>query len=91
MEARELPYLVFALLSVIGGLVIGLTRSSWLRWPILGWSILGVISSSWVWDLGNNAARAFAPILVLVALSFGNPPEVSAPERRPRSAAHDLP
>jgi hypothetical protein len=31
--------------------------------------VLGVVSSDWVWDFGNNAARAFAPIVVLLALS----------------------
>lgn len=63
----DLFYLGFALLSVIAGLFHGLFRRSWLRWPILGWSILGLASSSWVWDFGNNAARAFAPIVVLIA------------------------
>lgn len=62
-------YLVFALTSVALGLVHAVFVRSWLRWPILSWSLLGVISSSWVWDLGNNAARAFAPILVLVAIA----------------------
>ena len=63
----DLFYLGFALLSVTAGLGYGLFRRSWLRWPILCWSILGLASSSWVWDFGNNAARAFAPIVVLIA------------------------
>ncbi len=65
-EPSELLYLIFALASVAVGLVYSLLVRSWLRWPILGWSLLGVISSNWVWDLGNNAARVFAPILILI-------------------------
>jgi hypothetical protein len=68
-DAQEVFYLAFGLLSVAVGLAHGVLVKGWLRRPILFWSVLGVISSSWVWDLGNNAARVFAPILVLVALS----------------------
>ena len=67
-DAAELFYLVFALAAVAAGLVYGLAVKGWLRWSMLGWSIIGVISSDWVWDLGNNAARVFAPIVVLIAL-----------------------
>ena len=72
LDMDEWFYLGFAMLSVGAGLIFGLTRRSWLRWPILGWSVWGVISSNWVWNFGNNAARAFAPIVVLVALGFGS-------------------
>lgn len=70
LDAEEWLYLGFALLSVLLGLLFGLLRRSWLRWPILGWSALAIVSSNWVWDFGNNAARAFAPIVVLVALGW---------------------
>lgn len=69
LELEEVFYLAFALASVAAGLLYGALRKSWLRWSILAWSALGIISSNWVWDFGNNAARAFAPIAVLVALS----------------------
>jgi len=71
LSTEEWFYLVFALLSVFGGLVYAVLRKSWLRWPILIWSVMGVVSSNWVWDIGNNAARIFAPIVVLIALSLG--------------------
>ena len=71
LDVEELVFLGFGLLTVLAGLVVGLSRRSWLRWPILGWTALALISSDWVWDFGNNAARAFAPLAVLVALSFG--------------------
>jgi hypothetical protein len=69
----DIIFLIFALVSVFAGLIIGVRHRTWLRWPILTWSVLGLISSSWVWDFGNNAARAFAPIAVLVALSLAGP------------------
>lgn len=81
-DAQEMFYLVFALLSVVLGLAHSVLTRGWLRRPILFWVILGVISSSWVWDLGNNAARVFAPILVLVALGSESLTERWALRRR---------
>ena len=72
LRLDEWFYLGFAMLSVGTGLIFGLTRKSWMRWSILGWAVLGVISSNWVWNFGNNAARAFAPIAILVALAAGS-------------------
>jgi hypothetical protein len=73
LKGGDLFYLVFALVSTFAGLIIGVLHKSWLRWPILGWSGLAILSSSWIWDYGNNAARAFAPIVVLLALSLAEP------------------
>ncbi len=67
-ETTDKLYLLFALFSVAAGIVYAIAVRSWLRWSILAWSLLAVVSSNWVWDLGNNAARAFAPIAVLIAL-----------------------
>ena len=75
MSVGDLFYLVFAIAAVTAAMVLGAARRSWLRWSLLGWGLLGLISSAWVWDFGNNAARAYAPIAVLVALSFGRPEE----------------
>ena len=72
LDTEELVYLAFSLISVVAGIAVGISRSTWLRWPILGWTGLALISSNWVWDFGNNAARAFAPLAVLVVLSFGH-------------------
>jgi hypothetical protein len=91
LSSPELFYLAFALVSVLAGLIVGARRSSWLRWPILGWSMLAVVSSHWVWDLGNNAARAFAPIVVLIALSFGADRPGPMAAAAPVSAPDDLP
>lgn len=67
-DATEWVYVVFAILSMVTGAVFSF-RKSWLQWPIIAWTGLAVVSSSWVWDFGNNAARAFAPIVVLIALT----------------------
>lgn len=83
-DISDVLYLVFALASVGLGLVHSVLVKSWLRWPIVSWSILGVISSSWVWDIGNNAARVFAPIVVLVAIAgFGEGPAGASRDLRP--------
>lgn len=68
-DASDWIYLIFALTSVLAALLVAALTKSWLRWSLLFWGLLGASTSSWVWDFGNNAARAFAPIAVLVALS----------------------
>jgi hypothetical protein len=72
LDNTEWVYLIFALGSVVAGVVFG-ARRSWLRWPIAAWTALALVSSNWVWDFGNNAARAFAPIAVMVGLSYLQP------------------
>lgn len=69
LGGEEWIYLGFALGSVFAGIVYSAMRSGVLRWSIMGWALLGLIASNWVWDFGNNAARAFAPIVVLIAMS----------------------
>jgi hypothetical protein len=68
LDGKEILYLVVALAFVVVGVMFSLRRS-WLRWPIASWTLLALVSSNWVWDFGNNAVRAFAPIAILVALS----------------------
>ncbi|MFQ5523848.1 MAG: hypothetical protein ACE5F5_09765 [Acidimicrobiia bacterium] len=70
LGGEEWFYLAFTMGSVAVGLVAGLRRG-WLRWPLLLWTALALVSSNWVWDFGNNAARAFAPIIVLAVLTSG--------------------
>jgi len=73
LGAGDIFFLIFALVSVFAGLVIGILHKSWLRWPIISWSVLGLVSSEWVWNFGNNAARVFAPLAVLIVLSLARP------------------
>ncbi len=87
LDADEWLYLGFALASVAAGLVYSAIGSGWLRWSILAWSLLGVVSSNWVWDFGNNAARAFAPIVVLIALSARVPAISDPSEAEPDALA----
>lgn len=83
VDTTDIFYLAFALVSVAVGLVYSSLTKSWLRWPIMAWSVLGVVSSSFVWNFGNNAARVFAPIVVLIALSVrtGRQVDVSEPDQ----------
>lgn len=84
LSVPDVVYLVFALVSVLAGLVIGILHKNWLRWPILGWSVLGIISSDWVWNFGNNAARVFSPIAVLIVLSLvRHPPDMQSRSLEP--------
>ena len=86
LDGNDIFYLVFALLSVLVGLLYSTLTRSWLQWSILLWSVLAVTSSHFVWDLGNNAARAFSPLAVLIALAeVGRRVE---PESRPIHADH---
>jgi hypothetical protein len=66
--AAEWFYLIFALCLVGLALILGLMKPGWLRWSLLGWALLGLCSSWFVWRIGNNAARVFSPILILIAL-----------------------
>ncbi len=78
LGAGDVFFLIFALVSVFAGLILGIWHRTWLRWPIIGWSVLGIISSNWVWDFGNNAARVFSPLAVLLVLSLARPPVVES-------------
>ncbi len=81
LSGQDWFYLLFALVSVVAGIAFALIRRGWLMRPILGWSGLALISSNWVWDFGNNAARVFAPLMVLIALGWGRlPAELQADE-----------
>lgn len=64
-------YLIFALCLVGFALLLGLFKRGWLRWSLLGWAALGLCSSEYVWRIGNNAARVFGPILILIVLHYG--------------------
>lgn len=64
----EWVLLLFAIGLLMGGMIAALLRKGPLRWVLVLWCVIGVLSSSWVWDFGNNAARAFAPLGVLVVL-----------------------
>ncbi len=41
------------------------TRSSLLRWMSGPWIVVAIVSSEWIWTVGNNVARVFAPLITL--------------------------
>jgi hypothetical protein len=61
----------FVLIGVVAGIVVPLGGSPLLRWLTWPWVALALITSGWVWNLGNNAARVFAPLWIFVALGLG--------------------
>lgn len=69
MGSADWFYLILAFVFVAAGVGAGALMKGWLRWPILAWVGVALISSEAVWEFGNNAARVFAPIAVLIALN----------------------
>jgi len=66
----------FSLIAT-GGLLLAavvslLVRSAFLRWLTWPWVVLAVVSSGWVWNLGNNSLRVFAPLLTVAVLGAGS-------------------
>ncbi len=66
--------LTFSLIA-LGGLLLAAVvpfflRSTLLRWLIWPWVVLAIISSGWVWNLGNNSLRVFAPLLLWATLGI---------------------
>lgn len=51
--------------TIAGALSVRSSLLAWLTWP---WLAIALSSSDWVWALGNNAARAFAPLFLLAAI-----------------------
>lgn len=56
-------------------------RRTAVGWVLLGWVGLAVVSSHWVWELGNNVARVFAIVipLAVVAIMAGPAPDQESP------------
>lgn len=66
--------LTFSLIAVGGLLLAGVVpffaRSTLLRWLTWPWVVLALVSSGWVWNLGNNSLRVFAPLLTFAVLGL---------------------
>lgn len=64
---RDLLFLILAIAAVLTGMLLGYSKRgtvwSWLMAPWVG---LALVSSHWIWDVGNNAARAFVPMISLL-------------------------
>jgi hypothetical protein len=73
VEPKDVVFTAVALGGVVLALVGGaLVRQRLLRWSAWAWATVGVLASSWVWDLGNNAVRALAPALAFGILAIGH-------------------
>jgi len=86
MGSADWFYLILAFVFVAAGIVAAALIKGWLRWPILAWVGVALISSEAVWEFGNNAARVFAPIAVLIALNATRHQPETVAEVSPRPA-----
>ena len=70
-SGQDLVYLVIVLAFMVLAAV-ALWRFRDPTWLALGvpWLVLAIVSSSWVWDFGNNALRVFAVFGVVAALCW---------------------
>lgn len=61
----------FTIAGLVGAMAVLAWHRDW-RWIVLvgPWIGLALISSNWVWEIGNNAARAFAPLIPMTALAM---------------------
>lgn len=66
---RLYVYLTMALL-LVGLISIFVARSRLLRWLIAPWLVIAVVSSEWIWEIGNGLSRSFAPVAVFAGLAF---------------------
>lgn len=70
VSGGEAAMAVAAAVLVVAGAILALT-TSWpvLRWLLLAWVGVGLISSEFVWEFGNNTLRALAPLWTLSAVA----------------------
>jgi hypothetical protein len=69
-SGNDLSFSLIAVFGLLSAAVVPLfTRSHMLRWIAWPWVVLAVVSSGWVWNLGNNSLRVFAPLLTWSVLA----------------------
>lgn len=70
-SVRDLVFLVLTGLAFSCAIaVVFRSRKSLWSFMIWPWLVLGALSSHWIWDLGNNALRAFLPIGTFAVLGI---------------------
>ena len=67
---RGYIYLTIAVLA-LSLLAAAFTKDRLLRWLLLPWPLIGVISSEWIWRIGNGVLRSFAPVVIFLGLAIG--------------------
>ena len=86
ISSTEQALIGLTLIALLLAAVAPIRASSLLRWLTWPWVLLALVSASFVWNLGNNAARVFTPLWVFGLLSAGSTtkhptPSVPAAER----------
>jgi hypothetical protein len=67
----ERGFAIVTLVGVVLAAVFATRANSLLRWLTWPWVALGLVTSGWVWNLGNNAARVLAPVWIFAIISLG--------------------
>jgi hypothetical protein len=65
LRPRDWLYLGAALLGVVASVVTVLRGPRLLAWLVGPWLLVAILSADLVWNVGNNAIRAFAPLFTL--------------------------
>lgn len=69
MRDMVLLGLIFVFLAASIPVLANRGQSVW-KFLILPWLVLASVSSHWIWDLGNNALRAFLPVVTFVIVGL---------------------
>jgi hypothetical protein len=68
---RDLLFTVLTMASLaVATWAVFRSQSALWRLLLIPWIALALLSSHWVWDLGNNSLRVFAPLVTLVPLAL---------------------
>ena len=65
LRPRDWLYLTAVLLGVAASLITLVKGPRLLKWLVTPWLLIALVSSDLVWNFGNNAIRALAPIFTL--------------------------
>jgi hypothetical protein len=65
MGSRDIFYLVAVAIAILASVVVIARGTSLWRWLVVPWLLIAILSADLVWNVGNNAIRAFAPLLTL--------------------------
>jgi hypothetical protein len=88
---RDQFLIAVSLAALLLSAILPILRPSLWKWLIWPWLGLALGLSHFVWDFGNNAARAMAPLIALVTIAALHTRRVSQPLVLPSSSRRNLP
>lgn len=91
LRPRDWLYLSTALLGLVASVVTLVRGPRLLAWLTGPWLLVAIVSSDLVWNVGNNAIRAFAPLFTLGLIGITTVFRVGVPERTQSGATSASP